>query len=174
MSHASEVFYRFEVGESSLAYPLALGMTRALNLRGMTDFDCIIPIPLSPDRDRAGNIHRTRLLARELGRLLRVRTSEALGLTRSISKRRLLRRGTRGGAFADRYFARLRVVQPLRGARHILLVDDVCTRGTTLNCAAERLCELDEDLIISAATAGQMALRFAVAIAEPPPAVAAA
>jgi hypothetical protein len=61
---------RFKVGDKELAYPLALGMYTGLSQRRLLDFDAVIPIPLSPDKEQAGEIHRTKLLGLEPARLL--------------------------------------------------------------------------------------------------------
>lgn len=82
----NELFKRFKTGERRLAFPLALGMQEALAARDLDDVDCVVPIPLSPDKEKAEEIHRTRLLAVELGRLLGVSRRELLGLSDPVSK----------------------------------------------------------------------------------------
>jgi len=89
IGRTSDVFMRFKVGEEALAFLLALGIYEALRQRELLDFDCIVPIPLSPDKEASGEIHRTRLLARELGKLLGIGVAELLTLRHAISKRRL-------------------------------------------------------------------------------------
>jgi hypothetical protein len=155
----SEQFYRFKVGEEALAYPLALGIFDALRRQGLVEFDAVVPIPLSPDKERMNEIHRTRLLARELARLLGLPVSELLALGEPISKRAL---GLAAGQFESRYSRALLVSPAAARYERILLVDDVVTWGSTLGVAAERLREFSPDMEIVAATAGRMILKDSV------------
>jgi predicted amidophosphoribosyltransferase len=157
----SELFYRFKVGEENLAFPLALAMFAALRDRGLLrlDFDAVVPIPLSPDKAGRGEIHRTRLLARELGRLLGVRTVELLQLNRPLSKRTL---GLGQLAFERRYHNALDVSQAVHRYQRLMLVDDVVTHGSTLLAAASRLRKVNPTLELAAVTAGQMILKASV------------
>ncbi len=56
---SSEVFTRFKTGEAALAHPLALGMRRALAKARRLDFDAIVLVPLSPEKAKRGELHRT-------------------------------------------------------------------------------------------------------------------
>jgi predicted amidophosphoribosyltransferase len=159
---ATTVFYRFKMGERALAYPLALGVSKALRRSRLSGFDAIVPIPLSPHKARAGELHRTRSLARELAGVIGVRKVELLTLKRSISKRQLLSRGRSPSYFESRYYDALRASRRARRFRNILLVDDVCTEGRTLACALRRLQEANPGCRVSAATAGQMILKGVV------------
>jgi predicted amidophosphoribosyltransferase len=82
MYKTDELFRRFKAGEKNLAFPLALGMHEALVARGLESVDAIVPVPLSPDKVAAGEIHRTLLLARELGRQLGVPVRQLLWSSR--------------------------------------------------------------------------------------------
>ncbi len=110
---------------------LARAMADALPRR---DFDCIVPVPLHPLRQRQRGFNQTLLLARELS------------LRTGIPARELLRR--------DRYHApqsRLplkRRADNVRGAfscagdpggQRVLLLDDVRTTGSTACACAETL-----------------------------------
>lgn len=61
---------------------MALGMFHVLRQRGNSDFDCLIPILLSPEKIKLREIHRTRLLAQELGRLLKLSGQRAANVGR--------------------------------------------------------------------------------------------
>jgi predicted amidophosphoribosyltransferase len=159
----SSIFYRFKVGEEELTYPLARAIYAALTKRKIVDFDAVVPIPLSPDKEEQGEIHRTRLLAKELARLLGTRLSEILSLKGPISKHKLrITSGLTAGQFEARYSQCLIVDEKVRNYSRILLVDDVCTEGSTLRSAIARLRAEKPDLDITAATAGQMIIKSVV------------
>jgi hypothetical protein len=160
---ASELFYRFKVGEGPIAYPLSLGIYQALQRQGFAgDFDAVVPIPLSPDKAALGELHRAKGLAEEISEMLSVPLVEGLKLGESISKRRLLAEGGTRSSFAARYFRALSVSRRLKQSRRALLVDDVCTHGTTLSTALRRLRVEHPGLELVAATAGQMILKSVV------------
>jgi hypothetical protein len=158
---ASEQFYRFKTGDQNLAYPLALGVFEALRARHLLDddFDAIVPIPLSPDKEARDEIHRTRLLANELARLLGIEATELLRLNQAISKRALR---LAPPYFEARYAKALEVSDAATQYRRILLLDDVITRGSTIAVAASRLAKLNPALEIRAVTAGCMILKSSV------------
>lgn len=85
VKRSTELFYTFKLGAEKLAYPLGLGVYEALRNRGLTAFDAIVPIPLSPDKAHSGELHRTRALARQLSQFLGVPVREMLSLTQPIS-----------------------------------------------------------------------------------------
>jgi predicted amidophosphoribosyltransferase len=159
----SDVFYRFKVGEEELAYPLALGIYTNLTRRKAVDFDAVVPIPLSPDKAQKGEIHRTRLLGKELARLLGTRLSEVLSLDHPISKHKLrIHQGLTAGQFELKYSAALCVDPRAKNLRRVLLLDDVCTEGSTLRSAITKLRSENADFEVSVATAGQMILKSVV------------
>lgn len=158
----SDLFYTFKTGEQRLAYPLARGAYEALRRRDALDFDAIVPIPLSPDKKEVGELHRTKVLATELGRLLGVPVVEAISLREPISKRRLRNSGWSATSFEARYKELLDVSFDLSGYPRVLLVDDVCDRGSTLRCGIEKVQEAYPQIEITVVTAGQMVIREAV------------
>lgn len=159
----SELFSRFKMGEVALAYPLALGMRYALAKARRLDFDVIVPVPLSPEKAERGELHRTLSLSRELGRLMSIKVEQWLTLDEPISKRKL-RTGLGYGAsaFEAAYAEALSAHGRLAKASSVLLVDDVCTEGSTLRACAEAMRELNPDVHVVTATAGQMAVKNAV------------
>lgn len=160
---SSEMFYRFKTGEGSLAFPLALALHRALAKAHRLDFDAIVPVPLSPDKAKLGELHRTLVLSRELGRLLGSPVRQWLTLSGPISKRKLRTGGgLSAAAFEDRYSAAVTASPKFRTAQRVLLVDDVCTEGSTLRVCADSAHRVNPDVSIVAAASGQMAVRQVV------------
>lgn len=154
--NTSEVFYRFKSGEENLAHPLALGIASSLTQQHIEAFDCVVPIPLSPDKAKRGEHHRSLSLARQVGDLLDVPVQQFLTLDRPISKRAM---GGTPAQFEAAYRHALNVeARPARPFDRILLIDDVATRGSTLTCAAEAITAVHPDAQVSAATAGLMTL----------------
>lgn len=158
-----ELFRRFKTGERNLAFPLALGMREALAERDLGEFDAVIPIPLSPDKESAGEINRTRLLARELARLLGTPARDWLSLSGPISKRRLrTEQGLSAARFELAYRRHLIVDDRVQQLARVLLVDDVCTEGSTIQAGTAALRARNPALEVVAVTAGQMTVRAAV------------
>ncbi len=157
----SQVFMRFKVGETQLAYILALGMHAVLVKRKLLAFDAVVPIPLSPEKTK--EVHRSNLLSKEVARLLRTRVAPLLSLNREISKHRLRTTlGLSAVQFEALYSSALVIDHRVKRFNQILLVDDVCTEGSTLSCAIKGLRRVNPKLEITVATAGQMIVKAAV------------
>ena len=152
-------FYEFKLGEIAYAFPFALSMFEQLRRRGLLQFDYVVPIPLSPDKVKKGEKHRTRELARELGRLLAVDVRDMLCLSSSVSKRRM--QGYTPARFEQRYREALQATVPA-DAERILLVDDVMTRGSTAAQALRAISVQRPEAAVVVATAGQMIVKEAV------------
>lgn len=159
----SDVFYDFKAGGKNLAYPLALGMFSVLAKSGQLDVDLIVPVPLSPDKAEKGELHRTLALAQALRPMLKAPVEQCLKLSSPISKRKL--RGTYGYTawdFETSYNAALTARDVPEGDKKVLLIDDVCTEGSTLRVTARALKTANPGLTVVAATAGQMTVRAVV------------
>jgi ComF family protein len=101
-------------------------------------FEAVVPVPLHPRRQRQRGYNQAGLLARELGRLMGVPVAE--GILKKVratpphqarARRREERRAnvTRAFSCQERGFE----------GRNLLLVDDVCTTGATLDACAQVL-----------------------------------
>ncbi len=97
--------------------------------------DCVIPIPLHPSRQRKRGFNQAIEIARPLSKQLGYHLDiETCIRTRATPPQSLLSAGQRRsnlrGAFA--------LTRPLQ-ARHVALVDDVMTTGSTLNAVSKLL-----------------------------------
>ncbi len=120
----------------ALAVPLAQLMGTYINSHSLPA-DTLVPVPLHPRRLRERGYNQSSLLSRELSRLvslpvvegalLRARNTPAQTKTNSARDRH----SNVAGAFTCRG---RRVV-----GKRILLIDDVCTSGATLNACAAAL-----------------------------------
>jgi predicted amidophosphoribosyltransferase len=156
---ASDLCLRFKFGEEALARPLALAMREALARRGFVSFDCVAPVPLSPQKQATGAIHRTRLLAVELACLLGTEVVELLALAGSVSASFLRRAQGLSTADAEAaYAAMLHVDARAQVMDRVLVVDDLCNEGSTLAAVVDRLRHANRQVRVVAVTAGQLAL----------------
>ena len=119
---------------SRLAEPMGLQMVRALEGLQPLRVDCLAPVPMHPRRLRRRGIDHALLLARAIAEGLELPVEQLLVRTRDTRQQARLdgieRLHNLDGAFA--------VTGDVTGKR-VLLVDDVCTTGTTANACAEAL-----------------------------------
>jgi ComF family protein len=121
-------------GRRSLAYRLAALMRlRAADL--LEGASCVIPVPLHPSRRRQRGFNQAADLARHLG----LPVSHALRRVRATATQTGLPAARRHRNVRDA-FATTRSARGLDGAV-VVLVDDVCTTGATLEACARSLKE---------------------------------
>ncbi|MCB0211722.1 MAG: ComF family protein [Anaerolineae bacterium] len=97
--------------------------------------DLLMPVPLHRSRHRTRGFNQSLLLANELGRLIdRPVDAVTLYRTRDTGHQMELNAHERHQNVADAFACRKPVTQP-----NILLIDDVCTTGATLDFCAMSL-----------------------------------
>ncbi len=140
--------YRFEglVRQAAIFFKYhnlrALAPTLARLLKDYMDshplpYEAILPVPLHRQRQRQRGYNQAGLLARELGKLVGIPVVEgALKRVRATPPQARARRREERRANVTRAF-----VCQERGleGRNLLLVDDVCTTGATLDACAQAL-----------------------------------
>jgi competence protein ComFC len=115
--------------------PLAALLEMTIRARGDLDFDTIVPVPMSRDKERRRGYNQAELLARQLSRKLGIRcridvlTKRRGGETQSTLARKERRANVRDAFCGSRKAA----------GRAILLVDDITTTGETLRACAREL-----------------------------------
>jgi competence protein ComFC len=120
----------------------ALAPTLARLLKDYLDshslpFEAILPVPLHPRRQRQRGYNQAALLAQELGKLVGTPVVEgALRRVRATPPQARVQRREERRANVTRAF--LCQERGLEG-RNLLLVDDVCTTGATLDACAQAL-----------------------------------
>jgi ComF family protein len=129
-------------GRRQVAGPLGEMLARYLQDWG-TDVDVVVPIPLHRARHRQRGFNQADLLARHCAGLLQLPY-----LPRALARKRATRpqvgltmeerRSNVSGAFTP---GRQGTAARLAG-KHVLLIDDVTTTGSTLNAAAAALAPL--------------------------------
>lgn len=121
-------------GQRSLAEPLADLLAELV--RKLPPADAIVPLPLHPHRERQRGYNQASLLARALGARLNLPVVDAVARIKEtkeqVGKNRHERIVNVKGAFAC-------IAPDQVRDRRLLLVDDVCTTGSTLLACAEPL-----------------------------------
>lgn len=126
-----QAIYRLKYGHwRALAVPLGELLARYLQARPIP-MDAVVPVPLHPWRLRERGYNQSALLAREMGRLLGVPVEEGSLVRRSNGRAQVKaadaaeRRRNVEGAFICK--------DKRLGGRHVVILDDVCTTGATLD-----------------------------------------
>ena len=120
---------------SALADPLGDALSRFWQRLG-AQATCIVPVPLHPDRQRERGYNQSELLARRVGLLAGIPVyPHALRRVRATAAQMTLNAAERSANVAGAF----RCDDPaVRGAT-VLLIDDVCTTGATLEACAQAL-----------------------------------
>jgi ComF family protein len=127
-----ELKYR---GRTELAMPLAELMVPAWG-SGLFPVECLIPVPLHPRRLRERGYNQAALIAEGLAKRIRLPVSlGALARSRMTEPQTQLRAAQRQTNVAGAFTA----TSPTVAGRSVMLVDDVCTTGATLQACADAL-----------------------------------
>ncbi|MBI4055406.1 MAG: ComF family protein [Elusimicrobia bacterium] len=100
------------------------------------EIDCVVPVPLHPKKERERGFNQSRLLAQEFCRHGPVTLREnLLARVRPTSAQVRLDRNKRAENVREAFCA----AGELPSVRSVLLIDDVCTTGATLEACATAL-----------------------------------
>ncbi len=130
-----EVMHGFKYGKQfHLRRPLGRWLAQALHdPRLAGGFDCVVPVPLHPARERERGFNQAEVLAQLLAPRVGVPVRRSLQRIRYTTTQTQFDRAQRMENLAGAF--RLRRGADVRGCR-VLLVDDVLTTGSTLSeCA---------------------------------------
>ncbi len=139
--------YKF-YDRTDLAASFALMLGTRLRKLNLTDFQAVVPVPLSKERLRQRGYNQSELIARLVAKEFGVPClPNALAREKNTQQQATLHKGQRRknirGAFV------LRDADSLRGTR-VLLVDDIFTTGATMREAARMLSASAESVIACA------------------------
>ncbi len=123
-------------GVRKLSEGMGRAMAQAFEGLGNVGAELLVPVPMHPKRLRQRGFNHAAVLAERTGTGLGLPAAEALARVRNTRQQARLtgeeRRRNMDGAFE--------VVGDVRG-RRVVLVDDVCTTGSTANACAKALRE---------------------------------
>lgn len=118
-----------------LGEPLGVLLAEPLRERGDLDFDVIVPVPMHRGKERDRGYNQAELLARSLGSRTGIEVRRgALRKTRPSQTQSQLPRAERAANVRGSFAAGEEV-----SGLHILLVDDICTTGETVEACAKAL-----------------------------------
>ena len=116
------------------------------------DFDIIVPIPITDAKMSERGYNQTELIARELRFLMDIPYNKVLIKVKDTSEQKSLKGAAERKANTEDVFAVSSKAGDIKGKR-ILLIDDVCTTGSTLASAAKVLKEAGAGKVYAASFA---------------------
>lgn len=113
-----------------------------LKQESLPHFDCIIPVPMHHKKKRQRGYNQAELVAKEAARLLEkeIRT-DILMKTQNTKPQILLKREERLSNLESAFAVNDNTITNSIQKKHVLLIDDVLTTGTTINTCARILKE---------------------------------
>lgn len=121
---------------------MARQLVDALPPRAFPPDGALVPVPASPIRFRQRGFDHADLLAAELSRLV------MLPVERPLRRQATIAQGQRGLGRRDRLSGRgLKVRAARKAPARVILVDDVCTTGATLELCAAALLGGESELV---------------------------
>ncbi len=125
-----------DAGERRLCHEMALMMARAAPAEWLAGAPVATPVPATAAALRRRGFDHTAELTRDLSRLLGITYAETLARPTTHDQRALGRKGR-----ARNLNGSFKVAGDAAVAPYLLLIDDVCTTGATVNAAADALRE---------------------------------
>lgn len=125
-------------GREALARPLAGFLASVVRRPELKGIDLLVPVPLHFIRKHARGYNQAELLARALSADIGVPVADVLCRRRWTRPQAGLHREARRRNVAGVFAVRSSGAERLRGGR-VLLIDDVCTTGATLEACARAL-----------------------------------
>lgn len=125
-----------DAGERRLCHEMALMMARAAPAAWLAGAPVATPVPATAAALRRRGFDHTAELAQALARLLGITYAETLDRPTTHDQRALGRKGR-----ARNLNGSFKVAGNATVAPYLLLIDDVCTTGATINAAADALRE---------------------------------
>ena len=121
-------------GVYKLAEPMGRDMARAFEALRPAFIDCVVPVPMHPRRVRQRGYNHAELLARQAAGEMALPCLDALARTKNTRQQARLSHADRMSNLEGAFVLK----EDVTGKR-VLLVDDVCTTGTTANACARVL-----------------------------------
>ncbi len=122
-------------GQTALAVPLGKEMA-AYWLGDPLPVDVIVPVPLHASRLRERGHNQASLLAREMARAARMHVDEHILVRTRATVSQV---GLNASERKDNVDGAFRCCDGGLAGMHVLLIDDVCTTGATMDAAAKAL-----------------------------------
>lgn len=123
-----------DAGDRSLAHDMAQLMVLQVPPEWLWDLPVVVSVPASSAARRRRGFDHGNDLARCVADLLKLPVASVLARPRTFDQRALGRQGRIGNLRG-----RFRALEGATAPSHVLVIDDVCTTGSTMNAACDAL-----------------------------------
>ncbi|MFI4937347.1 MAG: phosphoribosyltransferase family protein [Candidatus Berkiellales bacterium] len=114
---------------AQLSFAKILGKLLAMHLTPLTPVDCIVAMPLAPDRQRERGYNQSILLAEEVAKIQQIKLDRWSCIRKiNTSSQATLSASKRASNITENAFA----ISRQFNAQHVLVIDDVVTTGSTV------------------------------------------